>query len=81
MNTLTTEKITSRYTLIIEGKEFTWNEETITAAQIAQLGGWDLAQGFIEIDKDNIERTVSPEEVIKVKPGVGFGKKHRWKRG
>ena len=81
MNTTTAEKSVSRYVLVIEGKELAWNEETITAAQIAQLGGWDPAQGVIEIDKDNVERTVDPAEIITLKPGAAFGKKHRWKRG
>ena len=49
--------------------------------QIAELGGWDIAQGVIEVDKDNNERTLAPGEVLDIKPGQGFGKKHRWKRG
>ncbi len=81
MNTNIAEKTTSRYVLVIEGKEHPWDEDTITAAQIAKLGGWELAQGVIEIDKDNVERTVGPDEIIKLQPGVAFGKKHRWKRG
>lgn len=75
------EKNGPKYTLVIEGKEYDWAQDTITAAQIAQLGGWDPAQGVIEIDPDNNERTIGPDEVIPVKPGQGFGKKHRWKRG
>ena len=70
-----------KYTLVIEGREFPWEEDTITARQIAQLGGWDISQGVIEIDKDNNERTLGPDEVVELKPGLGFGKKHRWKRG
>lgn len=70
-----------KYILVIEGKDYDWNEDAITPAQIATLGGWDLSQGVIEIDKDNNERTIAPNEVIEVKPGQGFGKKHRWKRG
>jgi hypothetical protein len=35
----------------------------------------------IEVDQENVERTLAPGEVIEVKPGHGFGKKHRWKRG
>lgn len=81
MQTNAAEKNGPKYTLVIEGKEFPWNEDTITPAQIAQLGGWDLAQGAIEIDKDNVERTLALDEVVKLQPGVGFGKKHRWKRG
>ncbi|RWI62448.1 MAG: hypothetical protein EOR30_33655 [Mesorhizobium sp.] len=67
--------------LNIEGEEFPWDEDTITTEQIAQLGGWDISQGVIEVDQHNIERTLAPGEVIEIKPGHGFGKKHRWKRG
>jgi hypothetical protein len=70
-----------KYTLVIEGKEYPWNQDTITAAQIASLGGWDINQGVVEIDQDNNERTLKPDEVVELKPGMGFGKKHRWKRG
>jgi hypothetical protein len=70
-----------KYILNIEGTEVPWNEDTITTEQIAELGGWDVAQGVIEVDQHNNERTLAPGEVIEVKPGMGFGKKHRWKRG
>jgi hypothetical protein len=70
-----------KYTLVIEGKDYPWNEDTITPAQIASLGGWELSQGVIEVDKDNNERTLPPNEDVELKPGVGFGKKHKWKRG
>ena len=50
--------------------------------QIAQLGGWAASQGVIMIDlKDNTERTLKPGEVVELKPGLGFSKKIRWKRG
>jgi hypothetical protein len=70
-----------KYTLLIEGKEYTWDQDTITTAQIAEIGGWELSQGVIEVDKDNNERTLAPDETVELKPGLGFGKKHRWKRG
>lgn len=70
-----------KYILNIEGVEVPWEEDTITTEQIAALGHWDLAQGVIEVDKDNNERTLAPGEVIDIKPGQGFGKKHKWKRG
>jgi len=40
-----------------------------------------VSQGVIEVDKDNNERTLAPDEAVQLKPGQGFGKKHRWKRG
>jgi len=70
-----------KYVLNIEGNEFPWEEDTITTEQIAQLGGWDISQGVIEVDKDNNERTLAPNEIVHIKPGQGFGKKIRWKRG
>jgi hypothetical protein len=70
-----------KYTLDIEGVSYPWSEPTITARQIAELGGWNLAEGVVEIDKENVERTLTADEVVELKPGQGFGKKHRWKRG
>ena len=67
--------------VVVEGVEMRWGADTITTEQIAELGGWDLNQGVIEVDEDNNERTLAPGEVIMIKPGHGFGKKHRWKRG
>lgn len=70
-----------KYILDIEGNEVPWGEDTITPEQIAELGGWDISQGVIEIDRDNNERTLAPGEPIEIKPGQGFSKKHKWKRG
>lgn len=70
-----------KYFLDIEGTEVPWDQPTITTEQIAELGGWDISQGVIEIDADNNERTLAPNEVIEIKPGHGFSKKHKWKRG
>lgn len=65
----------------IEGVEYPWHKDTITTEEITQLGGWDTSLGVIEIDKDNNERTLQPGEVVELKPGHGFSKKIRWKRG
>ncbi len=69
------------YILNIEGEEVPWDQDTITTEQIAELGDWDISQGVIEVDQHNVERTLTPGEVIEIKPGHGFGKKHLWKRG
>lgn len=69
-----------KYILNIEGVEHQWHKDTITTEEIAALGGW-VGEGVIEIDADNVERTLAPGEVIKLKPGQGFAKKIKWKRG
>ena len=58
-----------------------WDEDTITTEQIAALGGWDVSLGVLLIDKDNNERTLRPGEVVELKPGMGFSKKVRFRRG
>lgn len=70
-----------KYVLDIEGHDFPWNQDTITTEQIIDLGRWDPSQGAVEVDEHNNERTLRPHEVIHIKPGHGFGKKHKWKRG
>lgn len=70
-----------KYYLDIEGTVYPWNEETVTPEQIAELGGWDPSKGVILIDKENDTRTLEPGEVVELKPGQGFAKKHRFKRG
>lgn len=70
-----------KFFINIEGTEHEWSDSTITMEQIAQLGGWNPDQGVIEIDKHNNERTLKPGEVVELKPGHGFAKKIRWKRG
>ncbi len=65
----------------IEGTEYLWNKATITTEEIISLGGWNPSQGAILIDKDNNERTLQPGEIVELKPGMGFSKKVRFKRG
>lgn len=71
-----------KFTLDIEGQLVPWDEDTITAEQIADLGGWDISQGVVLIDlHDNTERTLQPGEVVELRPGLGFSKRVKFKRG
>jgi hypothetical protein len=65
----------------VEGTVHPWSRATITTEEIATLGGWPLSLGVIEIDKENNERTLKPGEVVELKPGGGFSKKIKFKRG
>ena len=70
-----------KFCLNIEGKDVPWDQETITAKQIAELGGWDISEGVIKVDEHNNERQLAPDEVVKLSHNISFGKKHLWKRG
>ncbi len=70
-----------KYRIDIEGTLHDWDRDSITTEEIIGLGGWDPSAGAIEIDKDNVERTLKPGEVVELKPGQGFAKKVHFKRG
>ena len=70
-----------KYFVNIDGKEYDWPKDTISTEEIASLGGFSVADGVIEIDADNNERTMKPGEIVALKPGHGFSKKIKWKRG
>lgn len=71
-----------KFHLDIEGDLKPWDKDTITTEEVAALGGWDVSLGVVLIDlQDNTERTLQPGEVLEVKPGLGFSKKIKFKRG
>jgi hypothetical protein len=70
-----------KYVLDVEGTKVEWDQPTITTEQIIEIGGWDPSAGAILIDKENVERTLNPGEVVELMPGMGFSKKVRFKRG
>lgn len=70
-----------RFCVNTEGTEHHWDRPEITTEEIARLGGWDAAQGVIEVRADNTERTLAPGEIVRLRPGHAFCRRVRWKRG
>jgi hypothetical protein len=75
------ERFVTSFKLCIEGKLHRWFEPAITREQIAELGGWNVSEGVVQIDDDQNEVTLNPNQVVTLGPGCSFGKKIRWKRG
>lgn len=69
------------FTLCIEDQSHIWPDSTITTEEIAALGGWNPAEGVIEVDGNQNERQLTPGESVTLKSGVSFGKMIRWRRG
>lgn len=69
------------FTICIEGESYSWPKETIMAREIAQLGGWDISEGVVEIDNDQNEHTLQPDQIIHLRAGIKFCKKQRFRRG
>lgn len=71
-----------KYEIDIEGTLHDWDEDTITVAQIRELGDLPSDVPVIVIDfKDNSEDELAEDAVITLKPGQGFAKKIGFKRG
>jgi hypothetical protein len=81
VNTTMESKAGQKFFIDVEGDLKPWDKDTITTEEIIALGGWGPSAGAILIDKDNNERTLQPGEVVEIKPGQGFSKKVRFKRG
>ena len=72
-----------KYHLDIEGVGLKdWDRDTITTEQLIELAGWDAGQQVVMVDEEtNVEITLTANQTIDLKPGMGFAKKFRWKRG
>lgn len=71
-----------KYQINIEGNLYDWDEETITVPQLRELAGIPTDQPMMEIDlQTNVERTLSEDAIIELKPGQGFAKKVKYQRG
>ncbi len=70
-----------KYFVDIEGVLKPWDKETILTEELIVLGGWDPSQGVIMIDKENNEYTLQPGQMIELKPGMGFSKMVKFRRG
>lgn len=70
-----------KYLLDIEGKDYPWHSNMITPEDIITLAGWPTGTQVVEVDEDQREVTLQPGQSIQVKPGHGFSKKLKFKRG
>lgn len=71
-----------RFEVNIEGALHPWDKPTITVPELRALGGLPADQPVIEVNlQTNTERTLNADEVVELKPGHGFAKKVRFKRG
>jgi len=70
-----------KYFVTIEGKEYPWEKETITTTEIRTLGNLPTDMPVVEEFPDGTEKTLAENETIELKPGHGFGRAPKFKRG
>ncbi|HHT9138304.1 MAG TPA: multiubiquitin domain-containing protein [Candidatus Wunengus sp. YC60] len=70
-----------KYFVTIEGTEYPWHKDTITTEEIRTLGNLPQNLPVVEEFPDGTERTLAAGETIQLKPGHGFGRAPKFKRG
>jgi hypothetical protein len=71
-----------KFHIDIEGTLYPWDEDTITVPQLRELGSLPANVPVQEIDlQDNSQRDLAEDEVVQLKPGMGFSKKVKYQRG
>jgi hypothetical protein len=71
-----------KYEVNLDGDIREWDKSTISVAEIRGLAGWGDDQPVVMVDlKTNEERDLREDEVVDLKPGQGFSKKIKFKRG
>ena len=71
----------SKYFVDIEGTIYPWVSATITVPELRALAGIPSDTPMLEIDADNNQRQLPEDEVIELKPGQGFSKRIKYRRG
>jgi hypothetical protein len=71
-----------KYIIDFEGKDYPWNESTITPTQLRELVGLPADQALLVVHLDTgAEDPFERDTAYELKPGVGFSKKIGFKRG
>lgn len=71
-----------KFFIDIEGVVHEVEDGIVTYDEILALGGWEASLGILQIDlKTQESKSLEPGAIVEIKPGMGFSKKVRWKRG
>lgn len=71
-----------KYFIDVEGVEYEWDAGTISVPQLRALAGIPAGTEMLEVNlKTNEETPISEGAIVELKPGHGFGKKIKFKRG
>ncbi len=75
------EQVGQKFYVNIEGTEYSWDKNTITARDIRSLSGIPADVPILQEAPDGTERTISESETISLQPGHRLGRAAKYKRG
>jgi len=70
-----------KYHFWVDGVEHVVHEESLTVAQIKQIGGVPADLPLLLLHEDGSEEQLADDQVIELKPGRRFARAPRFKRG
>ena len=71
-----------KYTVNVDDVDYPWDRDTIAVPEIRTLGRIPAGTEVLEVNLEtNEERTLREDEIVPLKPGHGFGKKIKFRRG
>lgn len=65
----------------VDDVEYTYDQPTITGAQIMEIAGISPSDGLVQILPDGTRKTVAPDDTVPLVPGAQFKRRPRFKRG
>lgn len=75
----------ARFQVLIEGRAYDWDKNTITVPEIRELAGLPADRPVIEVDlQDNAMRVLAEDDVhepVELQPGKGVTKRVNFRRG
>jgi len=75
------EKAEKNYFPNIEGKDYPWDKDTITCAEIRSLAKLPQELPLVEEFPDGREKTLTENDIVLLRPGHRFGRAPKFKRG
>ena len=75
------EEPKKRYYIDIEGKEYPWDTETITAGEMRALAKLPADLPLVEEFSNGTEKTLADNDLIVLRPGHRYGRAPKFKRG
>lgn len=75
------DQVGPKYFVNIEGTEYPWEHETISVAEIRQLGNIPSDQPIVVENPDGTEQQLADSATVELKPGHRYGRAPKYKRG
>lgn len=75
------DRSSARFVFDVDDITYEHDRPRITGGEIMAMAGISPSDGLIQVLPDGSRKTVAPDEVVRLVPGVQFKRRPRFKRG